>query len=63
MKLLVDSKSTLDLAKQQIAYGKNKRIETEIAFLKGSSKQGEIGLATLQNRSAYCRCVDKSFED
>ena len=44
VKLLVDSKSAIDLAKNPVSHGRSKHIETKFHFLKDQVTKGKIKL-------------------
>lgn len=61
--LLVDNKSSIDLAKHQdVAHEWSEAHRNKVSLSKGSIKQGEIGDAILQDRFETCRFANKAFK-
>lgn len=63
MRLLLDSKSTIDLAKHLVAHGRSKHIETRFHYLRAQGTKEKLELENLQDRIASGRLTNKTIED
>jgi len=60
MRLLLDSKSTIDLAKHLVAHGRSKNIETRFHYLRDQVTKEKLELENLQARG---RLTNQTIED
>ena len=62
MTLMVDNKSTINLAKNLVAHGRSKHIETMFHFLRDQVSKGKLQLEFCKSQDQFVDALNKSLK-